>query len=71
MIRYPIPQRACAPFFFERIAGAWALDLTMMQRAVRFGRSNAWRFDPGAEHSYAFAFEDWRFDRNGFPMAAK
>ena len=71
VIRYPIPQRACAPFFFELIGGAWALDLTMMQRAVRFGRSNAWRFDPGAEHPYAFAFEDWRFDRNGFPMAAK
>ncbi len=70
VIRYPPAQRQCAPFFFERIAGTWTLDLTMMQRAIRFGRSNAWRFDRAAEHPYGFAFEDWRFDRNGFPVAA-
>jgi uncharacterized protein len=67
VIRYPIRQRPCAPFFFEKIEGAWALDLTMMQRAIRFGRTNAWRFDLAAEHPYAFAFADWRFDQNGFP----
>ena len=71
VIRYPIAQRACAPFFFQRIGGAWALDLTMMQRAIRFGRSNAWRFDHAAEHPYRFAFTDWRFDQNGFPSRAK
>lgn len=67
VIRYPIRQRPCAPFFFEKIESAWALDLTMMQRAIRFGRTNAWRFDLAAEHPYAFAFADWRFDQNGFP----
>ena len=45
----------------------WTLDLTMMQRAVRFGRSNAWRFDMRVEHVYAYAFADWVFDRHGFP----
>ena len=69
VIRYPPVQRACAPFFFERVDARWALDLTMMQRAVRFGRSNAWRFDLSAQHPYRFAFEDWRFDRNGFPRS--
>jgi uncharacterized protein len=69
VIRYPSVQRACAPFFFERVDARWALDLTMMQRAVRFGRSNAWRFDLSAQHPYRFAFEDWRFDRNGFPRS--
>lgn len=71
VIRYPIRQRTCAPFFFERIDGAWALDLTMMQRVVRFGRDNAWRFDRRADHPYAFAFRDWRFDRNGFPKSQR
>jgi uncharacterized protein len=68
VIRYPIAERACAPWFLRRIEGAWRLDMTMMQRAIRFGRSNAWRFDPGVNHVYQFAFEDWRFDGNGFPI---
>jgi uncharacterized protein len=67
VIRYPPTARACAPFFFQRAAEGWQLDLTMMQRALRFGRSNAWHFDRSAEHPYGFAFEDWRFDANGFP----
>lgn len=71
VIRYPISQRACAPFFFERVDGNWALDLTMMQRAIRFGRTNAWHFDPTAKHPYRFAFEDWRFDKYGFPKGTR
>ncbi len=70
VVRYPPGERACAPFFFERVDDSWALDLTMMQRAIRFGRTNAWRFDLDAEHPYMFAFDDWRFDRHGFPKAA-
>ena len=68
VIRYPIKQRACAPWFFRRSGDGWALDLTMMQSAIRFGRSNAWRFDLGAEHPYLYAFADWTFDSNGFPL---
>jgi len=71
VIRYPVAQRACAPFFFEQIGGAWALDLTMMQRAIRFGRTNAWHFDPSVDHPYRFAFADWHFDANGFPAGTK
>lgn len=71
VIRYPIPQRACAPFFFQNLGGDWALDLTMMQQAIRLGRTNAWHFDPGVEHPYRFAFGDWRFDENGFPAGVK
>ena len=67
VIRYPPGQRECSPWFFENIGGVWALDLTMMQTAIRFGRTNAWRFDPGVEHPYEFAFADWTFDSNGFP----
>ncbi|HSR73122.1 MAG TPA: TPM domain-containing protein [Kiloniellales bacterium] len=67
VIRYLVAERACAPWFFRRTKDGWALDLTMMQRAVRFGRSNAWHFAPGVAHPYRFAFEDWRFDKHGFP----
>lgn len=71
VIRYPVAERSCAPWFFEKLAGAWRLDLTMMQRAIRFGRSNAWRLEPGVRHPYGFAFEDWRFDAHGFPRRAR
>ncbi len=67
VIRYPREQRECAPWFFERDAGGWALDLTMMQRAIRFGRSNAWRLELDELGPYRFAFSDWQFDSNGFP----
>ena len=67
VIRYPPAERRCAPWFFERRGDAWTLDLTMMQRAIRFNHDNHWRLDPDVEHSYGFAFEDWRFDPHGFP----
>ncbi len=69
VIRYPVDQRQCSPWFFEFIDGAWALDLTMMQRAIRFGQNNAWRFERNADHPYEFAFVDWTFDSQGFPVS--
>lgn len=67
VIRYDIADRRCAPWFFRRVGEHWLLDLTMMSRAIRFGRDNSWHFDLSVDHPYAFAFEDWQFDRNGFP----
>lgn len=67
VIRYPQDKRACAPWFFEKGSDGWELDLTMMQNAIRFGRTNAWRFDFSVSHPYDFAFADWSFDANGFP----
>ncbi|MEQ8861184.1 MAG: TPM domain-containing protein [Pseudomonadales bacterium] len=67
VIRYPPGQRACAPYFFVRQENAWQLDLTMMQKALRFGASNAWHFDPAGAHPYGFAFADWDFDARGYP----
>ncbi len=71
VIRYPPAERGCAPWFFQRRGAAWALDLTMMQRAIRFNHDNHWRLDPGVEHPYGFGFEDWRFDQHGFPRIPK
>jgi uncharacterized protein len=68
VIRYPIRERSCNPWFMVLEDGAWRLDLTMMQKAVRFGRSNAWHFASGVHHPYQFAFVDWEFDKNGFPV---
>ncbi len=71
VIRYPRASRGCAPFFFELGEHGWQLDLTMMQRALRFNAGNAWHFRPGVVHPYQFAFQDWDFDRNGFPRPAR
>ena len=67
VIRYRVADRTCSPFFFRLEGGRWRLDLTMMQSTIRFGRSNAWRFPDGPPADYAFAFNDWAFDGNGFP----
>ena len=69
VIRYPIGQRQCATWFFKHVDGTWALDLTMMQEAIRFGRDNSWHFERGVEHPYAYAFLDWSFDSQGFPKS--
>lgn len=71
VIRYPIRDRQCNPWFLLLENGAWRLDLTMMQEAIRFGRSNAWLFAKGVEHPYQFAFRDWEFDSNGFPVRSR
>ena len=68
VIRYRIEDRPCSPWFFVFENGRWRLDLTMMQDAIRFGGGNAWRLAPNIAHPYTFAFQDWRFDPNGFPM---
>lgn len=70
VIRYTPQQRQCSPFFFVLEDGTWRLDLTMMQKAIRFNHRNEWHFDrnwPPVKEPYGFAFNDWRFDRYGFP----
>jgi uncharacterized protein len=69
VIRYPIEQRQCAPWFVRYEQGAWRLDLNAMQQAIRFGRSNAWHMAGDGNHPYRFAFKDWQFDQNGYPIA--
>ena len=67
VMRYPVEKRQCNPYFFRLEDNSWRLDLTMMQRAIRFGRSNQWHLQPGISHPYEFAFTDWQFDSNGYP----
>ena len=70
VIRYPIGQRQCSPWFFMREDGAWRLDLATQQKVVGFGRDNSWHLNvqTTAANRYRFAFEDWVFDRAGFPV---
>jgi hypothetical protein len=39
------------------------------RRPVR-NHENEWRFQSLPASPYAFAFDDWRLDENGFPHAA-
>ena len=70
VIRYPIELRQCAPWFLVRERGDWRLDLAASQSALRFNHRNEWRLADAAD-GYRFAFDDWRFDRNGFPLARR
>src|SRR5690606_6287780 len=69
VIRYAPSERRCSPWFFALEEGRWKLDFTLMQDAIRFGRDNSWRFANGVPGEYGFAFSDWSFDGNGFPVA--
>ena len=67
VVRYRVDQRQCAPYFLRRENDAWKLDLTSLSSAIRFNHENQWRFQASPPDDYAFAFEDWRIDRKGFP----
>lgn len=67
VVRYHLSHRKCAPFFLIYEDNAWKLDMTMMQRAVRFNQINEWRFNLAEPNPYMFAFSDWVFDRTGAP----
>ncbi len=70
VVRYNVLERECAPYFLIREKGEWRLDLTMMQKILRFSHNNQWHFVPGYQQRqgvYGFAFYDWRLDKNGFP----
>jgi uncharacterized protein len=67
VVRYPADQRGCAPYLLRWSDGAWRLDLATMSREIRFNHRNEWHFYSGVPAEFAFGFEDWRFDRHGFP----
>lgn len=69
VVRAAPAARGCAPYLLVREEGLWRLDLQAMYTAIRFGRDNAWRFGAAPPAAYAFAFGDWAFDANGYPVA--
>lgn len=71
VLRYGIDERQCSPWFLERGGERWRLDLAVQQKAVGFGRNNAWHLNPNTIHRYRFAFMDWRLDGNGYPQSKR
>lgn len=69
VVRYRLQDRRCAPFFLIEEKGEWKLDMVMMRQALRFDQISEWRFDLGVRNPYSFAFQDWKFDRVGKPIA--
>lgn len=67
VIRYPTEERQCNPWFLQKGAGKWRLDLNTMQQAIGFNQKNQYHFR-NQTHAYTFAFTDLRFDTNGFPF---
>lgn len=59
------PNHLLAPWFFHRTARGWQLDGSMYPGVVGYNHRNQWRFR-SRDHAYMFAFEDFRFDDNGF-----
>jgi hypothetical protein len=68
VIRFPVAERGCAPYFLVRGEQGWMLDFASMSILVGFNHRNQWHMR-NLDHPFMFAFEDWRFDQHGFPHA--
>ena len=67
VLRYPLKSRLQSPYFFRKGNDGWMLDFATMSRVLRMNHKNMWMMK-SMEHPYMFAFADWSFDRNGFPV---
>jgi uncharacterized protein len=69
----PIDQRKCTPHFFKKEQGHWKLDIATMAQILRFNTTMQWHFDTkvrlkGEAMYYAFAFDGYGLDKNGYPF---
>ncbi len=69
-------HRTCAPYFFKKENGTWKLDIATMAKTIRFNQPMQWHFDmskrlDGEGIYYAFAFDGYTFDHNGYPFPPK
>lgn len=69
-------QRSCSPYFFKREEGKWKLDIFTMAHTLKFNVDMQWHFDMDERLNnegmyYAFAFDGYGFDKNGFPFRPK
>lgn len=68
VLRYPIYERKCAPWFFIYEGGVWRLDLVTLHQVIKKDNRDEWYFMMGVEHPYQSAFSDWLFDSSGRPQ---
>ncbi len=66
VIRYSVKERTRAPFFLQKGAAGWMFDFKTMAEVIRMNHKNKWHFCQ-RDHHYMFGFNDWYFDKNGFP----
>lgn len=72
----PVNQRRCTPHFFKKEQGKWKLDIATMAQILRFNTTMDMHFDmnkrlEGEAKYYAFAFDGYGFDGNGYPQKYK
>lgn len=65
VVRFPVAERAMAPYFFRASEAGWQLDLESMHRLIRFNHLNQWHFTENG-HEFMFAFADHSVDANGY-----
>ena len=66
-------HRKCAPYFFKKEQGAWKIDFATMAQTIGFNVDMQWHFNLDERLKkegmyYAFAFDGYGFDRNGYPF---
>jgi hypothetical protein len=66
VVRFPL-ERRLPPYLMRRSAKGWMLDVAAMARLIGFNERNEWYFRQQG-HPWVFAFADWQFDANGFPV---
>ncbi len=69
-------NRKCAPYFFKKEQGKWKLDIVSMAQVLRFNQNMQFHLDKskrleGEAIYYAFAFDGYYFDGNGYPHKYK
>jgi len=69
-------HRTCSPYFFKKEQGKWKLDIATMAQTLRFNQPMQWHFDmqkrlQGEGIYYAYAFDGYTFDDNGYPFPPK
>lgn len=67
VLRYPLESRLQSPYFFRKGDEGWMLDFATMNWVLQMNHKNMWMMKK-MDHPYMFAFADWLFDKNGFPV---
>lgn len=67
VVRSEPSARTHAPYFLRRTNEGWQIDFVTLSQVVSFNHRNQWHFRT-LDHPYMFAFNDWTFDKNGFPV---
>ncbi len=65
VVRFPVSVRTEPPYFFRKSSDGWRLDISSMNRLIRFNHLNQWRFTT-SDHEFMFAFSENSIDANGF-----